>query len=458
MSCQLPGCSRNQRVRCSRCKLASWCSREHQITDWIRHRRQCIVRLVGNVLDPGAEFLVMHTQPDVLPSPAWLDATFYTSWLGRGSYGLVLLAVPRADPSQQYALKLMFGDEVAVAREAHIAMLLASLYIDNAPRSRVRTPVVKTYDYGKAMWPIADVRRLLEQTHAPTQQDYSAWLSEWASQSEVPVSALTMEMAGPNTLWSLMIYPVHLSADEYAQAMVSVLLQVLLTLNDLQHMVHAVHYDLRADNVLVQQEPQPVVYHWTASSDMAYTLRTQYTARLADFGMARLEYSGPSGQGLVFDADIGYDFAEGAPRGEAYRPWADMQLLAVSLMLGMPYYRVLQLPRSPLWTLLAAMTAMQTAPGEPLALVHAYFQALSTQASSPSADQHRMASAAAESARSRVADPLPDTPLPSARTVLHATRALFANAVAQPGEQIFDMSLHVGDQSSATQAAWAAVQ
>lgn len=40
-ACAVPACSASGTLRCSRCREANYCSKEHQVADWPRHKRQC---------------------------------------------------------------------------------------------------------------------------------------------------------------------------------------------------------------------------------------------------------------------------------------------------------------------------------------------------------------------------------------------------------------------------------
>ncbi len=461
--CHLPGCDELAARQCSSCKRAKWCSEGHQREDWRsgRHPRLCATAQVGLLLGrPDLEALfIMHQSLGMLPTPEWLDQTYVLEYLGRGTSGIVFKATPRGGAEGVYAIKLVIDDLIDFEIEAHVSMLLSQLYVDVALTPNVMTPIVKAYDYGWAPWSRADAIKFL-QTHLPSESKLSG---EMESSDQIMVSALVMELAGRDSLFSIaqLDNPLVVPHDQYEEILLDVLLQVLLTVHSLNNVVRFNHKDLSLTNVFITLLSIDLVIHVTASSDTTYNIKTRRLAQIADFGHAQLQYDGPGGRGLVYHTDTGYTLQNDDP--EAYAPWADMQNLGLSLLGAMPLSRINALAGDrPLWRVLSTMILMDVNPvlhgSAELAQVRLALARVRAGHVPMHAVDYNALMAAVQVARLVVFWPS-TTVFPSATRVLRENHDAFRSALdyTPTRERIVDFTLHVGHTSTALLAAWHAL-
>lgn len=460
MQCAIAACSSRATIRCSACKVVGWCSDEHQRNDWTneRHPLVCATHQINSMLGhPELQTLFsMHQEPAGDLEPDWINQRYRLQYLSQGLHGVVFIARPlRATvDTGPLVVKIAWDlDQENVRREAMIAQLLTQLYVDSALDTTTPLPIVKTYDYGFGRWSVNRLRRFLNNNGTSDGRAINSLKSDELYQ-QVPLFlgvAVMVSRYVHGASLSKMIHEGALTTDQtYEQDVVTALLQVLLTLDQLNHAVRFSHYDLLAENVLIAQLSSEAVAHFTVASNRTYNVRSRLFAKLNDFGNSRLVYNGPGGPGvLAKKSDL------------AYEPWADVFTLAMSVLWWMPYERLEQM-RGNKRPLLSLLFDILSAPAEALAVTQqTLYRIMNTEAEFLTREEHaNFLSQLAPMIRSGFDWGSDEHELPSARNVLQRNDRIFQKALRyQPldTDAVFDFTLQIGVSSTATRAAWRAV-
>lgn len=457
--CSQPGCSQPARFRCSACKASVYCSREHQAVDWKsgRHALVCSSTRVNDELGQQQPEFVLGLSKDVTPN--LIDAYFVLSWIASGQYGAVFRATTRGASPREYALKVESDDFGSGGREAAVGTLMTVLYAAGTDPQNALLPVIKVYDSGIAEWTRDELEQFL--VHLP--QSMQARFRDYAFPDEneivAPINIMLMELAENRTLASFLQELSWMRQPGGHRAMLDILVQVLLTLSDLQTAFEFVHYDLHSYNIMVvpAAADKRYVWHYTASSDTVFNVRSDKRPQLIDFGFSRLRYK----HKLFFSPASVYGLDPGGLR--EYRPWTDLISVGAEFirLMGRTLYDLL-VPSSPLLQVLAEMFSMEvveTPESQSYRILQAALQAKLH--SGPQKISHTEVVAAAAGARSSIVQPKPDVAGATAHAVLRECKAALVEYISYAptdAETIVDMTLHIGRESLATKSAWKAVE
>lgn len=394
-----------------------------------------------------------------------MDTFEEISWIGRGSNGTVFLL--RHDATN-YAGKVMLDAGADAARELLIASVLTEAYTDAASATDVTAPIVKYYDSGTAQWKRSAVSDFFE-PKIPVEQIRDVRRTDVLQSSRaaaypdemVDVSLMLMEYAGPNTLHDLLAGDFTDRVALWEEVVLAVVCQTMCTLDALGMMFNFNHLDLSTSNVILNESAEASVYRHALASDTVYYVRSSYQAKLMDFGSSRLQYQN---QELVPDW-TGNTYQAGGARPNTpahFVPWADITALALAMLASMSSatWRAL-LRESPLFDVLLSMLPVSLPAGDQLSEVIMVLRGfiLLRKAGDESVMDIQPIRPTAATARLVVYAPLDAGPSP--RSVLQANPAAFdrhLNYRPVDADRVLDQTLHVGDQSPATRAAWRALQ
>ena len=394
-----------------------------------------------------------------------MDTFEEISWIGRGSNGTVFLL--RHDATN-YAGKVMLDAGADAARELLIASVLTEAYTDAASATDVTAPIVKYYDSGTAQWKRSAVSDFFE-PKIPVEQIRDVRRTDVLQSSRaaaypdemVDVSLMLMEYAGPNTLHDLLAGDFTDRVALWEEVVLAVVCQTMCTLDALGMMFNFNHLDLSTSNVILNESAEASVYRHALASDTVYYVRSSYQAKLMDFGSSRLQYQN---QELVPDW-TGNTYQAGGARPNTpahFVPWADITALALAMLASMSSATWRALPReSPLFDVLLSMLPVSLPAGDQLSEVIMVLRGfiLLRKAGDESVMDIQPIRPTAATARLVVYAPLDAGPSP--RSVLQANPAAFdrhLNYRPVDADRVLDQTLHVGDQSPATRAAWRALQ
>ena len=469
MQCSHLTCTKPATIRCSACKISGYCSEEHQKDDWKvgRHALVCSQMQVNGPMDDATPMEVSNRSfflgTSKVITPEMLTSYYSFELAGRGSFGVVLHARVRTSPVTEFALKLTFGAPEIGHREAAVGHLMTTLYAACDDPVGALLPVVKVYDSGYAVWTAEEARRFL---------DPFVWRG--AGVPDYPREVLAARIGGSvQTSMMLMEYSTGLSLAEYIddvarrqpqqqaeKLILDVLVQLLLVLSDLQTALEFVHYDLHTSNVMVETVPSgSMVWHFTASSDTAFNVRTNVRPRLLDFGFARLR----RGSTFYASRSKGY-YVEGGTLAD-YRPWADLHMLAHEIIgdMGKRLYDGLA-PTSNLLFVLSKMLDMEVTPTDGAAGylgLRRGIQAKLHPYDSANAVSFEQMQEFSKMAKLYVVQAKPDSPSTTAYSVLKDSQTALAEYISYKPvdtDTIVLMSLQVGRSSLATKSAWKAVE
>lgn len=400
-----------------------------------------------------------------LPTPQWLRDTFEMSWIGRGSNGAVL-RLRWAD--QNYAGKVMVDAGTDAVRELLIASVLTEAYTDAAAATVVTAPIVKYYDSGTAQWKRRDVSDffvpMIPAAEMPGVRRVNLMqLSRATSHPDemVDVSLMVMEYAGPYTFHDLLGSDYVAQLALWQEVVLAIVCQTMCTLEALGVMFRFNHLDLSTANIILNKGAERDVYRHAVSSDTVYYVRSAYQAKLMDFGSSRLEHQDQT----LAPEWTGNTYQSGGAQPNTpqhFVPWADVTALGLAMLASMSPDTWRALPReSPLFDVLLSMLPMSLPAGDKLSndlLIIRGFILLRKAGEESALNLDPIAHMAA-AARLVVYAPLDAGPSP--RDVLQANAAAFDRYLNyRPGaeDRVVDQTLHIGDQSPATRAAWRALQ
>lgn len=451
--CSLPSCKNTAQLQCIACNMP-YCSRDHQGRDWKsnRHPLKCAVLQIQKGIDEIAPLHQVFSGSN--PSPQSIVKKFHWKYVANGSFGAVFSIKQRDVPNpKKFALKISVDKNPALlAREAHISMLLTTLYVDNGDVFNSLMPVVPTYDYTMAKWTYEDLEAFIwhfKQQSNNTQLDL---ILDRLRIVDNPVGLILMKLVRGKTIATFMP---KVPDSEYVAQLTQMMLQLLLALNDLQLMVGFVHNDMHAGNVLVEELPEPVVLYYKLNNATSFNIKTKYLIRIIDFGSTRVEWEKTIHYPSVDSHTV---VGKGSTTLEEFRPWVDMMTLAASLIGTMTRDQYALLRESP--PTINLLTAMLSLPVDetleetaPLLKLRALVQQIGT------ADKELPLVADVRRARLGMhgdiylPDPASKSPLPRPMDVVMGAAQAFDSYqkfVPTTDDKVHDMSLQVGDKSAAT--------
>lgn len=282
-----------------------------------------------------------------LPTPKWLQMTYEMHYIGKGTYGIVVEAKTRLFP-QDLAIKFTFGSEEDAMREAAIQALLTKLYTGYSDDFTVLCPIVKSYDWGTTIWHYTEaydfIKPLLKGQDKQTKREVSRILATKGEKESMPITSVVMELIQGSTFHhylatEMLLDPFYLSDD----SIITIILQIILTLDSISAVLTFSHGDLAARNIMIIKHPQNTILHYNVSSTEQFNIKTDYFAKLADFGLSHVEYSGPAYQGkdkVVSLTQISNPYIHMDEDDESFKPWADFHVLALSILGTLSYDRL----------------------------------------------------------------------------------------------------------------------
>lgn len=372
-------------------------------------------------------------------TPALLHDRFTLKYIGHGAEGLVLQATSRISAAI-YALKIRLHSDALSERETAIGQLITALYAAGQDPRTAILPAIKFYDSGTAEWP--------KQVLIDFMSTYRPY--PYTTNKTTVMMDFALQEYSPGVTLAEFLTRMNPAED----AILSVVVQLLLVLCDLQNGFEFVHTDIHPHNVLVESDSSraPTVWHYTVSSDTVFNVRSIHRPRLLDFGLSRWNYAGK-----VFHV---------AADDRAFRPWIDVHALGLLLVKWIDRTLFESLgPSSRLLAVICELFSLESIDdeySEPYRAVQAYLRNKLQPYSTPtSAFSYDDLQDACREIRRRGVVQRPNTPVVSAYSVLQACRSTLAEYIAYtPTEQdtIIDMTLHIGRSSLVTRSAWKAVE
>lgn len=418
---------------------------------------------VNDELDTARPEFILSRTTNVTPS--MVDATFARTVIGAGAYGMVFAVTTRDSAQRRYALKVEAAELGSGHREAAVGMLMTALYAAGQNPEPMRLPVIKFYDSGTGVWDREQVLNFFGGA-SPTTRDLMEFAFPDDTTPTATVNLSLMELSGGTSL-NVFIRDQQRAFRPHKQykaqkPILDIVVQLLLTLANLQKAFEFVHYDIHSGNIKIETDTtKNYVWHYTVSSDTSFNVRSNARPVLLDFGVSRLRYQDK----LYFSSEELYNLKEGQMR--EYRPWADLVRLACSVITRMDttlYYSL-----NSKMGLLRVLLEMFSTEVEDIPATQDYLTVQGSLRSQfdPSDPRSKMVSfqlvapAAERLSASVIIEPKPGTTGATAYRVLHECRAELMEYImyAPTAEDtVVDMTLHIGRESLATEAAWKAVE
>lgn len=438
-------------------------------------------------------WFTMHRQPGVM-TPEWLIEHYELAFIASGTYGVVFSAALRDAQGLRLpmAIKLEFVPGAAATssaaseytREATVQMALTAAYAGIDDQLSAPMPVVKLYDWAIAGWTNADRERfrayqeLIAQAPGRRDIDVGAVAAAVAATGADavlpwPVVGYFMEQVRARTMTDMLADELA-PPDVYHQRLVDVFAQVALTLHGLQAVLGFVHYDLHPSNVMVDDTGATgaAYFRFPVDTTTAWFFVPTVTAKLVDFGFARVEFVKRTLNGAFVLADNGrllHDASGRAPsvvsarteyehrNGDSgqFKPWADLYHLAMRTIASMPAARLAALPTA-LWRVLLDCINVPGEYSNEHIMTVAFVQPLAqgSAAGSSIGPMQQWAARAALVVPSSVAMAGAYTPRRMLRANAGPDGAFHRHATTQPSNanyRIVDMSPEFGGRSVATQ-------
>lgn len=425
----------------------------------------CSTVRVNNELDTARPEFVFSRAKKVVPR--MVDATFFKQEvIGAGSFGLVYRVATKDAARRQYALKVEITDAESNHREAAVGMLMTALYAAGQSAENALLPVIKFYDSGTGTWTRTEIELFFGDLSFALRDELMGYAFTDDDVTEAVVNLSLMELSRGTSLDVFVRNQQRLFApknqDQGHKAILDIIVQLLLTLSDLQNAFEFVHYDVHSGNIKIETDTtKKYVWHYTVSSDTVFNVRSDSRPILLDFGLSRLRYKDK----LYFNPGEFYDL-EAGELGE-YFPWADVVRLGCAVLrrMGAGLYDAL-VPSSALLVVLAKMFSTKVEDSSDTEDYRLIQTALWSKRhpQSPKAqviDYEKVADAADGFDKVMVIQPRPGTTGVSAYSVLNKCRTALVEYISYAptaDETVVDMTLHIGRQSLATRAAWKAVE
>ena len=392
--------------------------------------------------------------------------TFDRTIIGAGSFGMVFAVTTKDAAQRRYALKVELALLGSSHREAAVGMLMTALYAAGQNAESARLPVIKFYDSGTGVWTRKEIHAFYSDASCYKRLELMGYAFPNDHVTEATVNMSLMELSRGTSL-DVFIRDQQLSFSDTKQhkaqkPILDIVVQLLLTLSDLQNAFEFVHYDIHSGNIKVETDTtKNYVWHYTVSSDTSFNVRCSARPILLDFGVSRLRYKDK----LYFSADALYNREEGQLK--EYRPWADLVRLGCSVLrrMGAGVYYSLSPSRNLLFVLYELFaTEVEELPAtvDYLLVQKALWSRLHPHdPKSKEVAYYDVSTAAERLGASVIIDPKPGTVGVSAYSVLKNCRTALAEYIAYAPtaeDTVVDMTLHIGRESLATQAAWKAVE
>lgn len=460
--CSLVDCTAGATQQCRVC-ARPFCSVEHRDRDWIvsTHPLDCAVARIRDGLG-DASTLNLQKQPRI--TPAWISSMVNLEYIANGMFGVVFKATDFNNGTVR-VLKVFSNKSASdLAREAHVSMLLSTLYVDNGDPTHTIAPVIISYDYGVSTWSKVQLSNFLSQYIPPhilrvnkeSLKNFILHDDALLMRSiKTQVGFMLMEMVPGRSLFETLK---SLDAESYVAVLPELLLQILLILADLQRALEFVHYDLHPDNVIVQKLDAPVVLCYTLQNGVSYNIKTRYVVRILDFGISRLQWKDV----VYYAPNPGYKFGSSpAPTHlDKYRPWNDCMTLAATLIFSTVDDVIYQelLRKLPVVALLQSMIGPSDSAADPSTnaaegVRRAFKRIFGLLAKDGSDDLFAQLHEQCKQMIGTIYDYSPGAKGFSARDVVLGSDLLFEKHkkyVASGDDRVYDMNLQIGHKSGAT--------
>jgi hypothetical protein len=130
-------CNENARFNCSQCKIVFYCSKDHQIQDWVTHKKKCKAPLSSSTVTSKLETSKLESKPSSLTETSKLDSSpsslTETSKLELSPSSLTETSKLELSPSSSTVTSsLRLDNELSVRREAGRIALESFIQLNNS--------------------------------------------------------------------------------------------------------------------------------------------------------------------------------------------------------------------------------------------------------------------------------------------------------------------------------------